>query len=373
VNDAPNAQPASGEPTLAERKEAGAAEIALVSSHAGKGLERSSVMWAGLITLAATTAAIRLKSVPLPYDDTYGSVLYLMWSANASETWIPKVLIAILHAIAIVVPLFLISWAIIWPRTPSMRSSALAKWSYRFALFWPLLLLVSTSLSRAVANLIYAVDQLAPGDVTPALARLEGPLLEGLQRHLENPWLSALCADIYSWVWTVALLGFGPWLVFRGRAEPASQVIVATILTALLAIPFFIWLPVVDPWATNTLYGFGQSGQTAVRYLYPDPDITSLSMIATQVRLATGSCLPSLHVALPLVFTLIAKRHRLHLATGVLAGVTAATSAAVVYLGRHWITDVIAAVPFAFGVQYLVERTHLRLLFGSKCELAEGA
>jgi PAP2 superfamily protein len=371
VNDVPDSHSASGEPTLVEREFAGA-EIAPASSRAANVLSRSSVMWAGWITLASTAVAIRLESVPLPYDATYESVTYLMWSANAQQMRLPEGLIAILLSMAIVVPVFLISWAVIWPRTPSLRSSALVQWSYRFALFWPLILIVSTALPRGVANLAYAGAQLTSGDMTPVLARLEGPLLEWLQRHVENHWLSAVFADIYSWVWIIVLLGFGPGLVLRGRAEPANQVIVATILAALLAIPFFILLPVVDPWATNTLYGYTQSGQTAVRYLYPDPDLTSLSRIATQARLATGSCFPSLHVALPLVFTLVAIRHRLRVATWVLATVTAATSVAVVYLGRHWIMDVIAAVPFAFAIQYLVERINLRLPLSSKCELAGG-
>jgi hypothetical protein len=372
VNDVPNSHLASGEPTLVERNVASAAEIAIVSSRAANGLGRSGVMWAGSITLASTAAVIQLQSVPLPYDGTYESAMYLMWSANAPQMWIPRVLIVMLHSMAIVVPVFLISWAVIWPRTPSLRSSALVQWSYRFALFWPLLLLVSTSLSRGVANLIYAVLELTSGDITLVLAGLEGSLLDRLQRQVENPWLSAAFADTYSWVWIVVLLGFGPWLVLRGRAEPASQVILATILAALLAIPFFILLPVVDPWATNTLYGYTGSGQTAVRYLYPDPDLTSLSKIATEVRLATGLCLPSLHVALPLVFTLVAIRHRMRVATVVLAGVTVATSVAVVYLGRHWIIDVIAAVPFAFAIQRLVERINLRMPLVSKRGLAGG-
>ena len=329
-------------------------------------------MWAGLITLASTAAAIHLQSVPLPYDATYESVTYLMWSANAQQMWVPRVLIAILLSMAIVVPVFLISWAVIWPRTPALRPSALVLWSYRFALFWPLLLFVSTSFPRGVANLVYAGSHLTSADMTFVLARLEGPLLDRLQRQLENPLLGTVFADTYSWVWILVLLGFGPWLALRGRAEPANQVIVATILAALLAIPFFILLPVVDPWATNILYGYTQSGQTAVRYLYPDPDLTSLTRIATQTRLATASCFPSLHVALPLVFTLIAIRHRLRLATAVLGSVAAAISLGVVYLGRHWITDVIAAIPFAFAIHYLVERINLRLPLSSQCELSGG-
>ncbi len=322
---------------------------------------RARVFGVGFATLAAVIAVGYLQSVGLPYDEMYRSVVYLMWSANTGETWIPtKVTIAVC-LMALAVPLFLMAWAIVWPRSASPATHSLLRWCYRFAPFWPILLLVSTSLGRSVANLVYALADWVPGDVTPTLARLEGPLLERIQRGAEGPLLTAMFSGIYSWVWIVGLVGFGPWLVVRGHERAASQVILGTVLTGFLAVPFFLLVPLFDPWATNSMYGYMGPGQTAVRYLYPHADVAALSTIATSARWATGSCLPSLHIAFPLVFALVAARHRMRTEAWLLAGVTAATSIAVVYLGRHWIVDVIAAVPFAFGVRWLVERIDPRL------------
>ena len=311
--------------------------------------------------MAAVTGVTFLQLLRLPYDGVFGSVVYLMWSANLGQDWIPLALIRATFVMAVAVSLFLIAWAIVWPSSTSPGPTALLRWCYRFAPCWPLLLLLSTLLGRAVANVVYAFAPWAAGDVTPLLARLEGPLLELLQEGGEHPWASTLFSGIYSWVWLTSLIGFGPWLVVRGRERALSQIILGTVLTSLLAAPFFLLFPVFDPWATNPIYGYLGPGHTAVRYLYPHAEIVSLSTIATTGRWATGSCLPSLHIAFPFMYALVAARHRMRTEAWLLAAVTVATSVSVVYLGRHWITDVIAAVPFAFGVHWLVQRIDPRL------------
>jgi hypothetical protein len=341
------------------------ATAAVVSESAACRVEapgRARLACAGIAMLLAVAGAMYLASLRLPHDDTVRSVLYLMWSANLNQTWIPELMIGAIFVLAIVGPLFLIAWAIVWPTEGSPRPKALLRWCYRFAPCWALLLLLSTSLGRSVANAVYALAPWAAGDFTPVLARLEGPLLELLQGGGEHPWASAVFSGIYSWVWIIGLIGFGPWLVVRGRERAVSQVILGTVLTSLLAIPFFLLFPVFDPWATNPVYGYAGPGQTAVGYLYPYANIASLSTIATTARWATGSCLPSLHVVFPLVYALVAARHRMRTEAWLLAGVTATTSVAVVFLGRHWITDVIAAVPFAFGVHWLVQQIDPRLV-----------
>jgi membrane-associated phospholipid phosphatase len=322
---------------------------------------RARLICAGVALLAAVTGVSYLQSVRLPYDDTFKSVLYLMWSANLGQSWIPLLMIGSIYVMGLVVSLFLIASAIVWSPSRSPGPKPLLGWCYRFAPCWPLLLLLSTLLGRAVANAVYALTPWAAGDLTPMLARLEGPLLEMLQGAVRHPLADTLFSRIYSCVWIIGLIGFGPWLVVRGQERAVSQVVLGTVLTSLLAVPFFLLVPVFDPWATNPIYGYAGPGQTAVRYLYPYANTASLSTIATGARWATGSCLPSLHVALPLVYALVAARHRMRAEAWLLACVTAATSVSVVYLGRHWIMDVIAAVPFALGISWLVQRIDPRL------------
>jgi membrane-associated phospholipid phosphatase len=323
---------------------------------------RTRIVCVGLAILAAVTGVTYLLSLRFPHDETFASVIYLMWSANPGQSWLGGVMVGATYVMALGVALYLIAWGMVWPSRVSPAPMALLRWCYRFAPCWPLLLLLSAWLGRAVANAVYALAPWAASDITPVLARLEGPVLERLQSGVEHPWASTLFSGIYSWVWFIFLSGFGPWLVVRGRERAVSHAILGTVLTALLAVPFFLLFPVFDPWATNPVYGYDGPGQTAVRYLYPHADIGSLSSIATTARWATASCLPSLHIAFPLMYALVASRDRIWAEAWLLAALTAATSVAVVYLGRHWITDVIVAVPFAFGVYWLVQRIDPRLI-----------
>lgn len=339
----------SSQPSLISR-----APKELISAREREIPSRSQLLLAGSGALAALAAVLLVPTARLPHDGTFEGVLYLMWSANWAHTWIPNFIRAVITWVALIVPLVLLSWAIVWPRTRSAGAVAALGWAYRFAPFWPLLLLLSGSLGRTVANLVYTFASTIPADATPSLAHLEGALLEQIQRQFEHPWLSTLFSHVYSWVWIAALYGFGPWLVLRGKESAASQMIVGTALTALLAVPFFVLVPVFDAWATNPLYGYQGAGQTGVRYLYPGADLQVLTHIATRDRWATGSCLPSLHTAYPFLFALIAARHRLRAAAWVTGGVAALTALAVIYLGRHWVSDVLVSIPFVLGVHWLV-------------------
>lgn len=357
--DAPIRSPRRAESAAVDRDSAAAASDSREGVIAGPARDR--FLGVGVLMLAAVAGVVYVQSVRLPYDETFGSVLYLMWSANSGASWIPEQMAGFLFLMAVTVPLFLIAWGIVWPRTPSTATKRIVRWCYRFALCWPILSLLSTTLGRAVGNAEYALAPWAAGDVTPLLARLEGPVLSKLQGVAEHPWIGAACSGLYSSVWIIGVIGFGPWLVIRDRARAVGHVVLGTVLTAVLAVPFFLLFPVFDPWATNPLYGYTGPGLTSVRYLYPHADLASLSSIAMNARWATGSCLPSLHVAFPLVFALIAARHRLRIEAWLFAAIAAATSVAVVYLGRHWIVDVMSAVPFAFGIRWVVERIDARL------------
>jgi hypothetical protein len=323
--------------------------------------DRGRLLFVGVTTYSALVAATLAQKLTFPHDATYQNVLYLMWSANLSESWIAIHLTTVVSLMALGTSVMLIGWGVLRPESPRPAFTSLLRWSYRFAPCWVLLTLLSTSLGRAIANVVYVFAPSTPGESTVTLARLEGPLLARIQALAGHDWIGAASASIYSWVWTIGVLGFGPWLILRGRARAVDQVIVAIVLTGVLALPFFLLLPVFDPWATNPMYGYQGSGQTVVRYLYPGADLSQLSAIATMDRWATGSCLPSLHFAFPMVLALLAARHRLRAEAWVLAGLTIAVGGAVVYLGRHWIADVAVAVPYSLGIVWLVGKIDPRI------------
>jgi hypothetical protein len=336
-------------------------EPPLPSTGAFEAPDRSRILVVGATTYSALMAVTLAQKLPFPHDTTYQNVLYLMWSANLSESWVAIHLTTIISLMALGTSMLLIGWGVLRIESPRPVLRSLVRWSYRFAPCWALLTLLSTSLGRVIANLVYAFAPSAPAEPTATLARLEGPLLARIQELTGQAWIGVASASTYSWAWIIGVLGFGPWLILRGRARAVDQVIVAMVLTGVLALPFFLLFPVFDPWATNPAYGYHGSGQTLVRYLYPDADPAQLAAIATGDRWATGSCLPSLHFAFPMVLALLAARHRLRTEACLLAGLTIAVGLAVIYLGRHWIADLAAAVPYSLGIVWLVGRIDPRI------------
>jgi hypothetical protein len=295
----------------------------------------------------------------------YSRVLTLMWSGNSSEVWIAKLAVTITYLMTFFVALVLLAWGIVYPRQSTHRHAAFLKWCHDFAPCWVLLIVLSTSLGRIIANIIYALAPWAAPDITPSLARIEGPVLEILQSTLETPWTGSFSSGIYSWVWSCTILSFGPFLILQRQRRAVSQLILGAVLLPLLAVPLYLLLPAFDPWATNPLYGYSGPGQTTVRYLYPQADLATLKSVATSWRWVTGSCLPSLHVGLPFLYACLAWRNGLRRAAWLLGSVAALTSVAVLYLGRHWIADVVAAIPFVLIVYWIVLKLNVDLVLSS--------
>jgi hypothetical protein len=151
-----------------------------------------------------------------------------------------------------------------------------------------------------------------------------------------------------------------PFLVARDEAAAVNRILTAQLLTAIAAIPFFVALPVFEPWTLNGLYGSTGSTGTSVRLLYPDADIEALGRVARDLRWAAGSCLPSLHFAFPFVSGLVLWQSRLRVIGGSFLVLAAVTAYTIVFLGRHWIADVLAAIPYSLGITWVSIRFALR-------------
>jgi membrane-associated phospholipid phosphatase len=121
-------------------------------------------------------------------------------------------------------------------------------------------------------------------------------------------------------------------------------------------VPFFVLLPVFDPWTTNPLYNNPGAWHSHIAYLYPQAGVSLLQFInSPSDKWATGSCLPSLHVAIPLMVFWVLRKSRLQLLALFFLLLSLAEGFAVVYLGRHWVADVIFAAPYSYLVVRLVE------------------
>ncbi len=320
---------------------------------------------AALLSFGASFLTFGLERIALPFDQHFKAVLYLMWSGTSS--WEPHVRPILLVFIfgCLLIPLVLIGCVL----QPQMVSQA--KWRrlvdlcFRYALVVPIAFFLCTSFGRYVTNLVYFSASPVSWDFTTYLAPIEAPALELLQRSLDKPALRTLCSWFYSVGWYIPVVTLVPVLVMRDKSTAVNRVLTAQILTAVLAVPFFVLIPIFEPWTLNPLYGSSGSEITRVRYLYPDADTQFLTRIAQDFQWATGSCLPSLHFAFPYVLGLLLWRSNLRLYGVCFLALAVITAFAVVYLGRHWVIDVIAAIPYGIGIVWASERLRWRFTLGA--------
>lgn len=168
-------------------------------------------------------------------------------------------------------------------------------------------------------------------DFTDEVAQVGFDLLTGLQR-LEWLPLTHLLTFIYVTLWP--LLGVAALVVFCSESDMDSlKRLMAGLLTNyLVALPFYILMPVKEAWAA----GMG------IRFLISD----SYPLFESQYRPLSGldNCFPSLHTSLALTFALVAWRsgyRRLAIVLSVAAGLVMLST---LYLGVHWILDMLVGV-----------------------------
>jgi hypothetical protein len=308
---------------------------------------------AGAAAFGLLLAWFGARAVSLPHDPEYQGSLFLMWPRpQLGGTVVQFALLSL----DIVVPLTvaLLFTAALLPSRLLAPPPTVVRVGYRYALVLPLFGFVATSLARVVSNGIYALANVAPWDVTPYIARLEAPLIISLQRAVESRGLSYGAAVVYAGVWMLALLVVPCVFAILGRPAAVGRLVTGWILAACLAAPIFVLVPVFEPWTLNSTYGYAGLESTGVRFLATTAVDAELSRILREVRWSAGACVPSLHVALPLVVSRIGFQQRMPAIGWLFAVFAVLVSFSIVYLGRHWLIDVVAGLAFGYGVARLV-------------------
>jgi hypothetical protein len=312
------------------------------------------------VSYATITALHRLLyHVRLPYRAEGDAVIYLMWSGSfryLNYANYSVLFFFICTQLAILLGFSLVLARAILPSAELPRVVLrVVQLAYRNAVALPLFALLSSQCNRYIATAIYALARFIHWDVTPILGQIEAGFLTTLQRSCHSAFLSQLCSVIYSFVWFLPLLAVGPILVAVDEPKALSRTITGLIFLPLLAIPFFVLLPTFDPWTMNPLYGNTGPSPFHIFYLFPHADVSTLTQINRELKWATGSCLPSLHVAFPLMLYWIMKRSGLRALSWTYFAICVLNSLAILYLGVHWFLDIVVAVPYTYAIVRLVE------------------
>lgn len=213
-----------------------------------------------------------------------------------------------------------------------------------------LVLSLTTLVAGMQGGLERAVQAWHGWDFTPLVWRIEGNLTERFQDAVRSPALDYLLVMVY----TVGafLFYFVPFfiLVALGRGKNAMRIAVTMAIIWGVGVVFYFLVPVNEVWmtagapyhythVTNVLFERVPSAATSDAYM-----------------LAVNNNFPSLHVALScgIAGALWSGRERWLAIPGTLiaAGVVVAT----VYLGIHWLVDVVAGLALAGGAACIAHR-----------------
>jgi len=307
-----------------------------------------------------------LQHLPLPHDEVFSAVVYLVSGGRSQNEWPTPPLITIAAWINFVGATALFASALLPPVRRFGRVHAVAGRFYKYAIALPVWTLLVANLDRFIANEVHSFARLAWFDLTRVFAKVEGPLIAWLQHAIGGGHaVSTFASTFDSIVWLAPVALAGGLLVAADRGRALNSLIVVYVLAGLLAVPLFALLPAFEPWTTNATYG-ADALATNIRYLYANASISTLRRINTEYHSAAGSAFPSLHVAVLLVGALVLRRHRFRTASVVLFALAATTALVGVYLGRHWVLDSLAAIPFSLAVVALGRRFPLDLSLGRR-------
>lgn len=177
------------------------------------------------------------------------------------------------------------------------------------------------------------------------MVMIEGGAVTHLQ-DFATPWLTYISAFVY-------LIGFsglliGTFLVFAYKKDEKSlqEFSIAFTLIYLIAYPFYILFP-VDV-TSKTLPNMAPLLYTL------DPSIVHFVRICDPTL---DNCFPSLHAALSLMAMLLIISRAEHIGFKAIAvAITIAIQFTILYLGIHWITDMIGGIMLAFTSYYIATR-----------------
>jgi membrane-associated phospholipid phosphatase len=176
-------------------------------------------------------------------------------------------------------------------------------------------------------------QMVTPADFTPHIYRFEGDIVYWIQRLFEHEWLTFILGFFYIVIFT-ALLAVSIGIYTQTKQFHLYYAFIyAIIINYLLAIPFYLFVPVNEVW-----YHIPQKVQFLMLDFFPT--------FEQEYRPLSGldNCLPSLHTSVSVTIALIALRSKL-----VLWRWTASICAVIIifsifYMGIHWVVDMFAGL-----------------------------
>ncbi|THF83826.1 phosphatase PAP2 family protein [Cohnella fermenti] len=183
-----------------------------------------------------------------------------------------------------------------------------------------------------------------PYNLTSALTGWEGSWQASLQKALGSDYLTVLCSIFYLVMFQAVIVSSAAIYAYRKDYKLYYAFCTALLLNYLIAVPFFLFVPVDEAWSASPRIHF------LILEVFPQ--------FEQQYRHLSGldNCVPSLHTSISVTMALLAARSGIR-RWAVFAGINAVVIVfSIFYLGIHWFTDMtlglcLAAVCAAVGLK----------------------
>lgn len=289
----------------------------------------------------------------LPYD-RLSTLIIRMMALNNPAFWIHVALFTIIHLVS----LSLLAVSVWIPWFPHLRSTAV---KYGPALC--ILLLFNIFMFRFITNAVYAMlPHPFPMEATNALVWLERDVLEWFHRQARWPSLSYACSLSYGTIWLGSITLLYPVLVYRDGGETLNDLIKFLFLAPLLALPVYFVIPILDPWVLNERYGVFQTFRYCDYPALTDAGRAFLAHLAATGPESTAPSLPSFHIVYPLGIAIFLRRRGFPWLAAYFGLLMLWTAFVIVYLGRHFVMDIVGSIPFTFLIVALSDRVNVSFL-----------
>ena len=191
-------------------------------------------------------------------------------------------------------------------------------------------------------------------DFTELFMRIEGPATSIFQM-VQSDWLTYFMAVVYLYVFPVMGVVAVLATYHGGERDLARKLFWGAVLNYVLILPFFILVPIPERWA---------AGDGRVVLLLNE--ISPYLIEGHRPLSGINNCFPSYHCSLALTFALLLAKSANKRLRRTMYLVTALVFVSTLYLGFHWVLDVLGGVVFASActllATYAVENYELELV-----------
>lgn len=208
-------------------------------------------------------------------------------------------------------------------------------------------------------------ESLAPRfgwEYTSLIHSIEGDVVVKIQNWGTDVHLTHFLAFMYFVVFTFMLYFSLTFYFFCGEEKHARRIALAYLLNYLFVLPFYLFFPVTETWRAYEFLDAPQKMQ-ALLFNFNKDILQSVTTFS-----ALNNCFPSMHTSLSATIALISlhsKNKRYTLFCWISAFLIIFST---IYLGIHWISDVVAGVILAIIVYLLCNRIDYGISFPFRIE-----